>query len=152
MAGGCSSSVQLTSAAAAGQVKLLGSTPAPPCCTLYLLAHHPFACLLPALGGNLGGVTSALLALDGGALAARLHLDVIIPVRGFKRCLDLENEYGVGSQTMWLLLRLCSACAACMQPDAAPVAQMLACDAAQACCWRTYRCRHSALSTAEPCR
>ena len=47
-----------------------------------------------ALGGNLGGVTSRLLALDGGQLAGRARLDVIIPVAGFSRCADYENGYG----------------------------------------------------------
>ena len=47
-----------------------------------------------ALFGNLGGVTSGLLALDGGRLAGRARLDVIIPVGGFKRCADYENGYG----------------------------------------------------------
>ena len=47
-----------------------------------------------ALFGNLGGVTSGLLALDGGRLAGRARLDVIIPVAGFKRCADYDNGYG----------------------------------------------------------
>ena len=50
-----------------------------------------------ALFGNLGGVTSGLLALDGGRLAGRARLDVIIPVGGFKRCADYDNGYGVQS-------------------------------------------------------
>jgi hypothetical protein len=51
-------------------------------------------CWPAALGGNLGGVTSWLLGLDGGQLAAQLHADVLIPVLGYKRCLDAENGYG----------------------------------------------------------
>lgn len=47
-----------------------------------------------ALGGNLGGVTSGLLALDGGELAGRLRLDVLVPVRGLKRCYDAANGFG----------------------------------------------------------
>lgn len=47
-----------------------------------------------ALGGNLGGVTSWLLGLDRGQLAATLHADVLIPVLGYKRCLDAGNGYG----------------------------------------------------------
>lgn len=47
-----------------------------------------------ALGGNLGGITSWLLGLDGGRLAAKLHADVLVPVRGFKRCVDAANGYG----------------------------------------------------------
>ena len=50
-----------------------------------------------ALGGNLGGVTSALLALDGGALAGRLRLDVLVPVRGLKRCVDAANGFGASA-------------------------------------------------------
>ena len=48
--------------------------------------------------GNLGGVTGRLLALDGGRLAGRARLDVIIPVGGFKRCADYENGYGVSAK------------------------------------------------------
>lgn len=47
-----------------------------------------------ALGGNLGGSTSALLALDGGAFAGRTRLDIIFPVAEFKRCADYDNGYG----------------------------------------------------------
>lgn len=61
-------------------------------------AHRIGPCLqrfsLAALGGNLGGISSWLLSLDGGATAARLHLDVLVPVLGFKRCLDVGNGYG----------------------------------------------------------
>lgn len=46
------------------------------------------------LVGNLGGVTGLLLGADGGKLAARLRLDLLIPVRGFKRCVDYDNGYG----------------------------------------------------------
>lgn len=49
---------------------------------------------LAALGGNLGGVTSWLFGLDGGQLAGQLHLDVLVPVRGFKRCVDAANGFG----------------------------------------------------------
>lgn len=49
---------------------------------------------LAALGGNLGGITSWLLGLDGGKLAAQLHADVLVPVKGFKRCVDAANGYG----------------------------------------------------------
>lgn len=51
-----------------------------------------------ALGGNLGGVTSRLLGLDGGGLAKSLKLDTIIPVQAspapYKRCLN--GSYGFG--------------------------------------------------------
>lgn len=46
-----------------------------------------------ALVGNLGGVTSGLLGLDGGAFAGDLRLDVIIPVKGFKRCVDYSQGF-----------------------------------------------------------
>ena len=59
-----------------------------------------------ALFGNLGGVTSGLLALDGGRLAGWARLDVIIPVSGFKRCADYDNGYGA------LGRRMSSACRA----------------------------------------
>jgi hypothetical protein len=47
-----------------------------------------------ALGGNLGGITSFLLGLDQGQLAGQLKLDVLVPVKGFKRCVDYQNGYG----------------------------------------------------------
>lgn len=49
---------------------------------------------IAALGGNLGGVTSWLLGLDGGQLAGQLHADVLVPVLDFKRCVDAANGYG----------------------------------------------------------
>lgn len=48
-----------------------------------------------ALVGNLGGLTSTLLGLDGGAFAGKLRLDVLYPVRGYKRCYDAGNGYGL---------------------------------------------------------
>ncbi len=50
--------------------------------------------LIAALVGNLGGLSSFLLSLDGGALAARQHLDVLIPVRGYRRALNTNSGYG----------------------------------------------------------
>lgn len=47
------------------------------------------------LVSNFGGASSALLSLDGGRLAARLRLDALYPVAGYKRCLDQQNGYGV---------------------------------------------------------
>jgi hypothetical protein len=47
--------------------------------------------LAVALGGNLGGITSFLLGLNGGA-SRSLKLDVVYPVQGFKRC--LEKDFG----------------------------------------------------------
>ncbi|EFJ42626.1 hypothetical protein VOLCADRAFT_97286 [Volvox carteri f. nagariensis] len=51
-----------------------------------------------ALGGNLGGITSWLLGLDGGSLAGRLRADVLVPVRGAKRCVDYT--YGFDPATV----------------------------------------------------
>lgn len=58
------------------------------------------------LGGNLGGVTSQLLALDGGQLAESLRLDTLTPVsRGgaqggpYKRCVD--GTFGYGEFVGW---------------------------------------------------
>lgn len=44
-----------------------------------------------ALGGNLGGITSKLLALDGGQFASSTGLDVLVPVNGYKRARDVDN-------------------------------------------------------------
>lgn len=52
------------------------------------------------LVSNFGGSSSALLSLDGGQLAGRLKLDVLIPVAGHKRCLDTQNGYGVRSNCL----------------------------------------------------
>lgn len=52
----------------------------------------------PALGGNLLGVTSWLLGLDGGQLAGRLKLDVLWPVRGSMRCYNPSKGYGKGGR------------------------------------------------------
>jgi hypothetical protein len=52
-----------------------------------------------ALGGNLGGVTSWLLGLDGGQLAASVRLDQIVPVLGMKRCYDSAYGFGECSRT-----------------------------------------------------
>ena len=46
------------------------------------------------LASNFLGVTGGLLGLDGGSLAAKLHLDVLYPVKGLKRCLDAKNGFG----------------------------------------------------------
>lgn len=53
-----------------------------------------------ALVANLAGCTSALLSIDGGATARVLRADVLYPVAGFKRCLDLGNGFGTTSQCM----------------------------------------------------
>lgn len=55
-----------------------------------------------ALFGNLFGVTSALLSLDGGAAAGDLRLDVLVPVRGYKRCVDYQNGFEFRYPAVWL--------------------------------------------------
>jgi hypothetical protein len=62
------------------------------------------------LGGNLFGVSSFLLGLDDGATAGRLRLDVLVPVKGFKRCVDYQNGYGEFFLCLFLLL--------CVSPSA----------------------------------
>lgn len=55
------------------------------------LPHLPPPPSPPAvLGGNLAGVTSWLLGRDGGRFAAATRLDMLVPVAGFKRCLDAQ--------------------------------------------------------------
>lgn len=49
---------------------------------------------LAALGGNFGGLTSFLLSLDGGSLAAKVKADIVVPVNGYKRCVDNETGFG----------------------------------------------------------
>ena len=56
-----------------------------------------------AVGGNFLGTTSRLLAFDGGRTAARLHLDVLYPVRGFKRCWDSQNGFEFVYPAAWLV-------------------------------------------------
>lgn len=55
-----------------------------------------------ALVGNLFGVTSFLLGLDGGATARKLRLDALIPVKGFKRCVDYQNGFEFRYPAAWL--------------------------------------------------
>lgn len=55
-----------------------------------------------ALGGNLFGVTSWLLGLDGGRLAESSRLDVLVPVAGFRRCLDVQNGFTFVYPARWL--------------------------------------------------
>lgn len=58
---------------------------------------------LPAvLGGNLFGVTSWLLSQDGGVLAERSRLDVLVPVNGLRRCLDRDNGFTFLYPARWL--------------------------------------------------
>ncbi|KXZ54314.1 hypothetical protein GPECTOR_5g399 [Gonium pectorale] len=64
---------------------------------MYLLA-----CSLTALGGNLGGVTSWLLGLDGGKLAGQLRADVLVPVRGSKRCVEATYGFEFTYPSSWL--------------------------------------------------
>ena len=53
------------------------------------------------LGGNLGGATSALLALDGGDAARRLRADALFPIAGFRRCLDRQAGYGMTPRSVY---------------------------------------------------
>lgn len=55
-----------------------------------------------ALGGNLFGVTSFLLSIDGGKVASKLRLDTIVPVLGYKRCIDYQNGYEFLYPANWL--------------------------------------------------
>lgn len=55
-----------------------------------------------ALGGNLFGLTSGLLGLDGGATARNLRLDVLFPIKGYKRCVDYQNGYEFIYPDFWL--------------------------------------------------
>eukprot|EP00887_Chlorella_sp_A99_P007368 scaffold2.g7368.t1 len=57
---------------------------------------------IASLVGNLGGVTSGLLGLDGGRLATRLSLDALYPVGGFKRCLDTTYGFTFQYPASWL--------------------------------------------------
>ena len=56
------------------------------------------------IGGNLGGVTSALLSSSDGAasLARAAQLDIILPVRGSKRCAPLGAGYQFTYPAAWL--------------------------------------------------
>ena len=54
------------------------------------------------LGGNLFGVSSFLLGLGDAQLAAALRLDVLIPVRGYRRCYDAGNGYEFLYPAAWL--------------------------------------------------
>jgi hypothetical protein len=66
--------------------------------------RHPCTDLPPhaALGGNLGGLTSWLLGLDGGHTASSLRVDRIVPVLGFKRCYDAAYGYEFVYPADWL--------------------------------------------------
>jgi hypothetical protein len=55
---------------------------------------HIVILLLSALGGNLGGITSFLFSLDGGQFAAATRADVVVPVKGLKRCYDAGYGFG----------------------------------------------------------
>jgi hypothetical protein len=63
---------------------------------------HTSHLLLAVLGGNLFGVTSWLLGLDGGKLAASTNLDVLVPVDGCRRCLDPQNGFTFLYPARWL--------------------------------------------------
>lgn len=55
-----------------------------------------------ALGGNLFGMTSGLLGIDGGTFARSSRLDVLFPIKGFKRCVDYQNGYEFIYPSNWL--------------------------------------------------
>jgi hypothetical protein len=55
-----------------------------------------------ALGGNLFGVTSGLLSLDGGSFAQHARLDVLFPIKGYKRCVDYQNGFEFIYPKNWL--------------------------------------------------
>ena len=54
------------------------------------------------LGGNLLGVTSGLLGLDGGSFARHARLDVLFPIKGYKRCVDYQNGFEFVYPKAWL--------------------------------------------------
>jgi len=54
-----------------------------------------------ALGGNFLGITSFLLG-NNPELARVSGLDIIVPVQGFKRCVDRENGYEYLYPAGWL--------------------------------------------------
>lgn len=58
--------------------------------------------LAVALGGNLFGISSLLLSLDGGKFASNSRLDTIVPVLGYKRCVDYQNGYEFLYPANWL--------------------------------------------------
>ncbi|KAG1660031.1 hypothetical protein FOA52_010016 [Chlamydomonas sp. UWO 241] len=55
-----------------------------------------------ALGGNLGGITSFLLGLDGGRIASKSRLDVLVPVLGHKRCVNYVEGFEFTYPEQWL--------------------------------------------------
>lgn len=59
--------------------------------------------LLIALVGNLGGITSFLLSLDGGKTAARFRFDALIPVNGYKRAVNKQTGYEFQYPVDWLV-------------------------------------------------
>lgn len=56
-----------------------------------------------ALVGNLGGISSFLLSLDGGDLAAKSRVDVLIPVGGYKRAYNTRTGYEFQLPASWLV-------------------------------------------------
>ena len=48
-----------------------------------------------------GGVTGLLLSADGGQFAHSVRLDVLVPVQGFKRCVDYQYGYGAWGVQRW---------------------------------------------------
>lgn len=75
--------------------------------------------LRAALVGNLGGLSSFLLSLDGGDLAGKSRVDVLIPVNGYKRAYNRRTGYGQLPVYQFKLTasaaQLCVSCRVCMQ-------------------------------------
>ncbi len=68
-----------------------------------------------ALVANLGGCTSALLSAGGGKLGTSIRADVLYPINGFTRCLNLTN--GFGMTPWWCAFRWMShVCWTCRLP------------------------------------
>ena len=51
---------------------------------------------------NFANITSGILSLDGGNIARKLRADVLYPVGGYRRCLDLQNGFQFLYPTNWL--------------------------------------------------
>lgn len=60
------------------------------------------ACLGIALGGNLFGITSILLAIDGGRIARNTRIDAFVPIKGYKRCVDYQTGFEFLVPEAWL--------------------------------------------------
>ncbi|GBG59291.1 hypothetical protein CBR_g32304 [Chara braunii] len=54
-----------------------------------------------AIGGNLAGITSAILSIDDD-VARRLRLDTLFPVKGLRRCVDQSRGFEFVYPARWL--------------------------------------------------